>query len=284
MSKIVNQKTMIVPELYADLVTEKVQGQVKVAQLATNLGNIVDKEVGETITFPVWKRINDAEDIVPGTPMTAVEMEQKSSTAEIKMVAAPGIKVYDYDNKITLGNAIEEGALQQATSIARKLDIDLINEAIKTPFKSAIANKNVFTEDELLAALEFYGDERDTNTFAGIVCHSKFATSFYKMDGFVKRDITYVADGNASTVVNGVIGSYMGIPVVLSDRLYDSTNQEGYILIVKKNSLAYMPKEEPFVEPEREASKRCTNVFCSQIYAVKLIDEAGIVICKKVVS
>lgn len=281
-SLVVNSKDMIIPDVYAQLVTEKVNGQVKVAQLADNLGAIVNKEVGETITFPKWKRINDASDITPGTAMTSVEMEQTTDTASIKMIAAPGIKVYDYDNMVTLGNAIQEGANQQGTSIARKLDADLIADAYNTPFRLKIAEKNKVTEAELLSALELYGDERDTNDFAAIVCHSKFATSFYGMDGFVKRDLTYVAEANGATVVNGIIGSYMGVPVVLSDRLYDSTNTEGYMFIVKKHSLGYMPKENPFVEVSRNASLRCTEVFCSQVYATKLIADDGIVLLKTV--
>lgn len=282
MNNLVN-KNVIVPDVYAQLVREKVAGKVKVAQCAENLGAIVDKEIGETITFPKWKYIGDAEDIAPGTAMSTVEMEQTNTTAEIKMIAAKGVKVYDYDNMTALGRALEEGASQQAESIARKLDTDLIAEALTSPFKKQISAKNVITEEELLGALSLYGDDRDTADFHAIVCHSKFATSFYRMDGFVKRDITYVADGNG-IVTNGVIGSYMGIPVVLSDRLYDNTNAEGFLLFIKKGSLGYMPKENPFVETEREASKRCTNVYTSQIYAVKLTDEAGIVICKSVVA
>lgn len=282
MSNLVN-KNVIVPEVYAELVREKIAGKVKVAQCAENLGAIVDKEVGETITFPKWKYIGDAEDIAPGTAMSTVEMEQTNTTAKIKMIAAKGVKVYDYDNMTALGRALEEGADQQAESIARKLDTDLIAEALTSPFKKQISAKNAITEEELLGALALYGDDRDTADFHAIVCHSNFAMSFYRMDGFVKKDITYVADGNG-IVVNGVIGSYMGIPVVLSDRLYDNTNAEGSLLFIKKNSLGYMPKENPFVETEREASKRCTNVYTSQIYAVKLIDEAGIVICKSVVA
>lgn len=282
MNNLVN-KNVIVPDVYAQLVREKIAGKVKVAQCAENLGAIVDKEVGETITFPKWKYIGDAEDITPGTAMSTVEMEQTNTTAEIKMIAAKGVKVYDYDNMTSLGRALEEGASQQAESIARKLDTDLIAEALTSPFKKQISAKNEITEEELLGALSLYGDDRDTADFHAIVCHSKFATSFYRMNGFVKRDITYVADGNG-IVVNGVIGSYMGIPVVLSDRLYDNTNAEGFLLFIKKGSLGYMPKENPFVETEREASKRCTNVYTSQIYAVKLTDEAGIVICKSVVA
>lgn len=282
MSNLVN-KNLIVPEVYANLVREKIAGKVKVAQCAENLGSIVDKEVGETITFPVWKYIGDAEDIIPGTAMTAVEMEQTSSTAEIKMIAAKGVKVFDYDNMTALGRALEEGANQQAEAIARKLDTDLIEDAKTTAFKKQLAKKGEVTEDELLDCLALYGDDRDTADFRAIVAHSAFAKSFYKMDGFVKKDITYVADGNG-IVVNGVIGSYMGIPVVLSDRLYDNTNAEGFLLFIKKGSLGFMPKENPFVEQERSASTRSTTVYTSQVYATKLTDEAGIVMAKTVVS
>lgn len=282
MSNLVN-KNLIVPDVYASLVREKIAGKVKIAQWAENLGALVDKEVGETVTFPCWKYIGEATDIQPGTDMTAVEMEQTTSTATIKMIAAPGVKVFDYDNVTALGRAIDEGADQQATSVARKLDTDLIAEANKTLFKKQIATKGQITEDELLDCLALYGDDRDVDQFHGIACHSSFAKSFYKMDGFVKSDITYVKDGNG-IVTNGVIGSYMGLPVVLSDRLYDATNTEGYLLFIKKGSLGYMPKEVPHIEAERNAANRSTTVYTSQIYAVKLTDEAGVVMAKTVVA
>lgn len=282
MSNLMN-KNVIVPDVYAQLVREKIKGKVKVGQCAENLGNIVDKEVGETITFPVWKYIGDAADITVGTAMTAVQLEQTNSTATIKLVAAKGVKVYDYDNVTALGRALEEGASQQAESIARKIDTDLINDALTSAFKKQIAAKGTITEDELLDCLALYGDDRDTADFHAIVAHSTFGKSFYKMDGFMKKDVTYVADGNG-IVMNGVIGTYMGIPVVLSDRLYDATNTEGFLLFIKKGSLGYMPKEDPFVEESRDASSRCTTVYTSQIYATKLTDDAGVVIAKTVVS
>ena len=282
MSKLVN-KNVIVPEVYANLVREKIAGKVKVAQMAENLGALVDKEVGETVTFPVWCFNNSAEDIAPGTPMEAIEMEQKTSQAEIRLIATKGVKVYDYDNVTALGRAIDEGAEQQAIALARKLDDDLIAEARKTAFRQKLATKNTITEDELLDCLQLYGDDRDVDQFHGIVCYSAFAKSFYKMDGFVKSDITHTTDGNG-IVRNGVIGAYLGIPVALSDRLYDATNQEGFLLFIKKGSLGYMPKEVPFVETERKPAERSTTVYTSQIYATKLTDEAGVVIAKTVVS
>lgn len=274
-------QNVIVPELFSDLVREKIEGAVKIAPLAVNLGAL-SGEVGETVIFPKWQYIGDASDIQPGTAMTAVQMQQTTDTATIKMIAAPGVQVYDYDDKTMIGRAIDEGASQQAISIARKLDTDLIDDALTSLFKKQIATKNTITNDELLDAMGLYGDERDTNEFAAIVCHSVFATAFFKMDQFVKNDYTHVSSGNG-TVTNGEIGRWMGIPVVLSDRLYDTANQEGILLIIKKGSLAYMPKESPFAEAERDASRRLTKIYCSQIYATKLIKDDGIVICKTVV-
>lgn len=276
-------KNVIVPEVYSQLVREKILGRVKVAQFAENLGSIVNKEVGETIIFPVWQYIGDASDIAVGASMTAIEMKQKNSTATIKMIAAPAVKVFDYDNITALGRAIDEAGQQQAISIARKLDTDCIGEAVKTPFKAQLATKDVITETELLDALAMYGDDRDVVDFHAVVCHSVFAKSFYLMDGFIKSDITYTKTGNG-IVRNGVIGSYMGIPVVLSDRCYDTENQEGFLMFIKKGSLGYMPKEKPFTETERIAAERSTIVYASQVYAVKLIDEAGIVLVKKTVA
>lgn len=277
----VNQNS-IVPELFGDLVRDKIAKAVKVAPLADNLG-VLSGEVGETVNFPKWAYIGDASDIAPGTAMTTTQMRQTMSPATIKMVAAPGIEVYDYDNMTALGRAIDEGASQQGIAIARKLDADLIADALTTPFKKQLATVNTITNDELLSAMELYGDDRDTQEFAAIVCHSSYATSFFKMDSFIKTDITHV-DGANGTITNGEIGRWMGIPVVLSDRLYDSANQEGILLIVKKGSLAYMPKENPFAETERVASKRLTNVYCSQVYATKLVKDDGIVRCQTVVG
>ena len=192
----------------------------------------MDKEVGETITFPVWKYIGDAADITVGTAMTAVQLEQTNSTCNYQVSSRKGVKVYDYDNVTALGRALE-GASQQAESIARKIDTDLINDAHFCFQKKQIAAKGTITEDELLDCLALYRDDRDTADFHAIVAHSTFGKSFYKMDGFMKKDVTYVADGNG-IVMNGVIGTYMGIPVVLSDRLYDATNTEGFLLFIKK--------------------------------------------------
>ena len=275
-------KNVIVPEVYASLVREKIAGKCKVAQFLVNLGDLHGK-VGETLTMPKWAYIGDAKDWDINTPMDVTQMKQTSTQATIKAIQAPAVKVADYDNEVELGNAIEEASSQQALGVARKYDTDAIACALESPLKYKLATKNTVTQDELIAILGLYGDDRDSADFDAIVVHSSFAPSFYKMDMFVKRDLTMTTDGNG-VAVNGCIGYFLNIPVVLSDRLYDATNQEGFILVMKKNAISIIPKENPFAEAERNAGLRQTTIYLSQFYAMSLTDDEAIVFAKTVLS
>ncbi len=275
-------KNVIVPEVYASLVREKIAGKVKVAQFLVNLGDLHGK-VGETLTMPKWGYIGDAKDWDINTPMDVTQMKQTSTTATIKAIQAPAVKVADYDNEVELGNAIEEASNQQALSVARKYDTDAIACALTSPLKYKLATKNAVTQDEMIAILGLYGDDRDSADFDAIVIHSSFAPSFYKMEMFTSRNLTMTKDGNG-IAVNGVIGEFLGIPVVLSDRLYDSTNQEGFIIVMKKGAISIIPKENPFAEVSRDASLRQSIIYLSQFYAMALTDDTAIVYAKNVLS
>ena len=273
---------VIVPDVYAQLVRDKIAGKVKVAQFLVNLGDLHGK-VGETLTMPKWGYIGDAKDWNIATPMDVTQMKQTNTKATIKAIQAPAVKVADYDNEVELGNAIEEASNQQAIGVARKYDTDAIACALTSPLKYQLATKNAVTQDEMIAILGLYGDDRDSADFDAIVIHSSFAPSFYKMDMFTSRERTMTKDGNG-IAVNGEIGEFLGIPVVLSDRLYDATNQEGFILVMKKNAISIIPKENPFAEASRDASLRQTTIYLSQFYAMALTDDTAIVFAKKVLS
>ena len=273
---------VIVPEVYASLVREKIAGKVKVAQFLVNLGDLHGK-VGEVINFPKWSYCGDAKDWNINTPMDVTQMKQTETKATIKAIQAPAVKVADYDNEVELGNALEEASNQQAIGVARKYDTDAIACALGSPLKYQLATKNAVTQDEMISILGLYGDDRDSADFDAIVIHSSFAPSFYKMDMFTSRERTMTKDGNG-IAVNGVIGEFLGIPVVLSDRLYDATNQEGFILVMKKNAISIIPKENPFAETSRDASLRQTIIYLSQFYAMALTDDTAIVFAKKILS
>lgn len=281
MANTINQN-LIVPEIYSSLVMEKVAGKCKVAQFLVNCGDL-HGDVGETVNFNSWSYIGDGKDWDINTPMETTQMKQTTKSATIKAIAAPAVQVRDYDNEVALGNAIEEAANQQAISLARKYDTDAIACALESPLKYKLAKKNEITQDELIAMLSLYGDDRDSSDFSGIVVHSAFAPSFYKMDMFVSRELTMTADGNG-IAKNGVIGKFMDIDVILSDRLYDASNTEGFILMMKKNAISIIPKENPVSECSRDASLRLTNIYLSQFYAMALTDDEAVVFAKTAIS
>lgn len=273
---------IIVPEVYATLVREKIEGRVVVAQTAKVIGEL-QNQPGETINIPAWSYIGDAEDIAVGTAMSATKMKQTKKSATVKMVASPAVSVNDYDDAVGLGSALDEAAKQQAIAMARKVDTDCIDAALTSPLKSAIATKDEITFDEMNLALGLYGDDANAEDFACIVAHSKFIPSFLKMDGFVSKEKTFTAD-NSGVMTNNVLGYFRGIAIVISDKCYDTTHTESFILVIKKDSIGIVPKEQPFVEVARDASTRTNTIYCSDYYAVTLIDEGGVVVVKSVIA
>lgn len=274
----------IKPEIFTDIVTERIKGKVVVSNLADDLG-VLNGDVGDTVSFPMFEAIGEAKELTKGQGIDEAELKQVDSKATIKQVAAPGVVVYDIESQTALGNQVENAATQQATSIARKVDADLIEECKKTTLKVATAKANSITEDELHQGFTLFGDEQDNDEIAGIVINSMLAASFYHMDGFVNANITHVADKNG-VVRNGIIGYFRGtIPVCISDKgTLDST--ECITFIIKKHALAKMFKSEKVAdcEIERQAKYKRTAIYTDSIYAVKMVNTEGVVMLRKTIA
>lgn len=275
---------LIIPEVYSQLVREKFLGRVKVMNLATNVGILRNTIVGDTITFPKWKTLTDANIVVKGTESPIDSLDQDSSTATIKMIDKI-VRVFDIDDITMLGNAIQEAAAQQAIVFARKLDSDLIGEAQTTALKTATAGATAITANELNTALQNFGDDSDTDDIAGIIVNSLLDSSFYSMAEFVDANKTYNSANGNGIVRNGMIGSFRGIPVFHSDKgTYDSTNNECTSLIIKKNALGFMEKTGIDIVEEREEKLHCSDIVGAYTYAVKLLDDSGVVMLKKTIA
>ena len=269
---------LFVPEVYAGLTREKIAGKVIVSQFAETDATL-QGQPGETINVMEWRYIGDAKDHTPGVAMDTTELKQRTGSATIKMVAAPGIQIHDVDDLVAFGNQVNEGAEQQAIAMARKLDTDCIAELLTASTKGILAEDGKVTFDEMIEAESLFGDDFNVEDVDAIIIHSKYKASFIKMEGFVNKDLTYVTDG-AGIQRNNVIGSFMGVPVVVTDRLVNGDKHP--IIILKKGALKVFIKEAPFVESERNAAKRLTNIYCSDFYAVKLVKDDAVVILETV--
>ena len=240
-SKNAVNKNVIIPEVFSSLVNEKIAGKVVIAQSAETIGDLMGQP-GETINMPAWIFPGQAKDIKVGEPIPTTSLKQSNRQATIKMVAPDGIAVNDYDDAVALGRALEKASEFHATAIARKIDTDLIDCAYKTPLKFALNTDGAVTFDEMNGVLSMYGDDANASDFSFIAIHSAYVPSFLKMDGFVSAEVTHTSSGNG-ILVNNLLGYFRGIPVVVTDRLTNTSGNttEKFILTIKKGSLAIIP-------------------------------------------
>lgn len=274
---------IIVPEVYSEVLAEKINGQVKIAQFALELQGLDEfAEEGDKVSFPRWSALSDAEDLTKGNAITAEQLAQTKVTKTVKH-KAKGVTIYDIDAKTGKGNFLENAVGQQARIFAKALDDELVKDIdANATLKTTSATADTILEEDLINGFNLFGDDQDNETFAGIVINSKLLPYFYGMNGFTSKDKTYVADGNG-VIVNGVIGYYRGtIPVILSDvNTYDSSKNECKTYIIKNGALGKKSKTGGVnIEVERDASKKATNVYADDMFVCGLIDTEGVSIIR----
>lgn len=273
---------LIKPEIYAGVVTEKFKGKAILSNFADDLG-LLSGDVGDTVSFPMFNQIGSAKELTKGQGIDEEELTQSESKATIKQVVAPGVLIYDQDSLTALGNFIENGAMQQGTVLARKLDSDLVTECLTSKLKVKTASKNAITAEELNKGFAMFGDEQNTEDMACILVHSLVASAFYNMPEFTKADMTYNGVNGNGIVSGNCIGHFRGVPVFMSDK--DTfVDSECVTLIVKKHALAKMKKRDINVEDERQAKYKRTALYADYIYAVKLVNTEGVVVLRNTIA
>lgn len=276
---------IIIPEVYSPIVSEHVAGRIKISTLATTIDYLSNSKEGDSITFPMWKALSDAELISKGDTISVEELSQ-TETKKTVFRAAKGVEIYDDDSEKAIGQWIDQAQKEQGRVIAKKIDDEMVKDIdANIILKSATAQAKAITDDELMAGFQLFGDEQDNEDFAGLVVHSLLAPSFYKMDSFIKTEMTTAVQYNGK-IVNGVIGFYRGsIPVMISDvNTFDSAKAECKSYIIKKGALAIMPKSDGVnVEPQRDASKLKTDVFANTLVACGLVQKDGVCVLRKTI-
>jgi len=273
---------LIKPQVYAGMVTERMENVTKVAALAKNVGDLKNN-VGETIVFPVFKRGSKPKTLARGGKITPEELDQVSSTATIKMIAT-GRKVYDIDDMVALGDRIDESAKQLGEGFAEALDTDLVAECLKSELVHTVADSRALTFADMNAAFSLHEDRQELADFAGIVIHSLAYPALLEMPGFVDGTMTHTTEGNGLLANNGFVGMFRGVPVYLANNGLLDTAGNPITLILKKDAVGYMPKREIKIEEERVAAEQLTNIYGTYVYAVKLLDAEGVVQIKQTVA
>lgn len=279
---------IITPEIFANAVNAKMDTTLRIGRVAFDatdaLGVDGIREAGSTIVFPKLNRVVTAVDVVKGTPLTPATIAMTDTKAVIHQLGASA-RVFDVEAAQIQGNVMNGMVLQVAESMAKRIDADLVT-AMDTDavYKVATGVVDQVTPDELEEAFSYFNDEIDTDSFAAIIVNSRVVPSFIGMKQFVENTLTYQTDNNG-IVVNGVIGKYRGVPVIVcNNNTYDTAKSESKTYFVKKNVLAYFFQKNILVEEERESKLLATDIIASTLYATKLLDPKGVVILRKTIA
>lgn len=278
--------TIFIPEIFANAVNEKLTTTLRFGSVAFDATSLVPEilTAGNTMHFPKLKRTAIIENIVKGTALTPAVIDMSDSEALIKYIGS-AFRVYDSE-KAQIKGAVQDKIITQVTdAMAKQIDTDL-SAAIDAEaiYKSVVASATTITSAEIQTGIDNFGDNVDTDTFAAIIINSRLRSCFVGMPEFVNTALTFQTNGNG-LVSGGIIGYYFGIPVIVTNNgTYDSVKAECKTYVVKKDALGYVFQKEVTLEESRQALLLATDIVASSLYSTKLIDEKGVVICRKTIA
>lgn len=271
---------IIVPQIFADVVNKRLGVKLRAGRLATDYTNMVEDitTCGNIARFPMIKRITDAGVVTKGVTLVPDEVDMEDAAAEIKQVAK-AVRIFQKDNTQVKDELKNKLAIQVADALAKSVDADIVKQILTATYvNDTVTNLTATVVDE---AFDVFGDDVDNDTFAGILINSKLRKAFMGMDAFTSIMKTNAAFGNG-VVRDGIIGYWNGtIPVYVSDNgTYDDVNKQAILAIVKNDALGVVWQQEPTIEEEREAKLLADDIVASEMYATKLIDDAGVSVLK----
>lgn len=276
--------TLLKSEVITQMVNEKMKGKEKLLGLAGDLGNLPNGvQAGDTFTMIKFKHLAEMVDLEKGGTIATENIVSTKSSETIEH-KAKGIKLLDIERETTIGGkSVLDMKIEDMADIrVRAIEKSLGDKLVQAPLKYAVAGVNAITANEINLALQTgFGDDQDTDSFAGIVVNSRVATGFYSMDEFVKADLTHTAQGNG-IVRGGVIGTFRGIPVIMSD-VTTYVGSECVTFIIKKNSIGYKTVAGE-VEVARNASQKATEVFDDLMFVTGITDDTGVVVLRKTIA
>jgi N4-gp56 family major capsid protein len=263
---------MIVPEVFGDIVTAKFKGKLVIANFALTDTTLVGNP-GDTVHFPKWNPIGDAEDLEEDVAMVPEVLTSSDADATVKEVGK-AVVISDQALLSSIGDPLDEAGAQVGKVVARKIDADLVSEAVTNCPEGRVVDTNDEFYEKVADAKSLWGDEAEE--IAVLLVHSKMYTALLKDANFISAD-----KYPAGVLITGAIGTLYGVPVMITDRVpYATETGIATSIMLERNALGYITKRAPIVETGRDILKRNTIITTNVHYAVKLINTDGIAVIK----
>ncbi|MCM2420301.1 N4-gp56 family major capsid protein [Streptomyces sp. RKAG293] len=269
---------MIVPDVWADMVQAKFKGAMILGALATE-DNTLEGKPGDSVAFPKWTALGDAEDLVEGTPMTPEQLGTNPGNSATIKEAGKAVEITDKARLVAFGDPYAETQRQLGVLIARKVDVDLRAAAEAAGVITVDASTSALSWDVMVSGIAKFGDEWDPENMAGLVIHSVQRAALLRDPNFISADKL----GANAVIPRGVIGQAGGVNIFVSDRITTAgagATMTYNALLIRRGALGLLYKRRPVVETDRDILARTTVVTTNVHYATHRLDDEGIVVLK----
>ena len=282
---------LINPEVLAPMISAKIEKKIIVSKIA-KVDNTLVGQPGNQVTVPQYKYIGDAEDVAEGVAMGTAKLETGSTVFTIKK-AGKGVSITDEAILSGYGDPVGESEKQLATSIANKIDNDVITVLTKVYDKSTAPDGVQLIAGDGTAQISYNGVVDAEDLFDEEVSSDKILYVHPKQMTKLRKDADFISadkyDGKVMT--SGEVGKIGTCRVVRSKKVpLDSTSAYYLCPMVKLTNdneteedapaVTIYLKRDTQVERERKADSGVTNLFTNKHYGVALTNTSKVVLCK----
>lgn len=276
-------ENLINPEVLAPMISAKIEKKIIVSKIA-KIDNTLVGQPGNQVTVPQYKYIGDAEDVAEGVAMGTAKLETGSTVFTIKK-AGKGVSITDEAILSGYGDPVGESEKQLATSIANKIDNDVIDVLVGAGVQLTSGDGTAkISYAGVVDAEDLFDEEVSSDKI--LYVHPKQMTQLRKDGDFISAD---KYDGKVMT--SGEVGKIGTCRVVRSKKVpLDETSAYYLCPMVKLTNDAETEEDAPAVtiylkrdtqvERDRHAESGTTDIYTNKHYGVALTNTSKVVLCK----
>ncbi len=217
---------LINPEVMADMISAKIEKKLKMTPFVKVDTTLQGRE-GDTITIPKFLYTGDCKEVAEGEEIPVRKLGVTSEKYTIKKVG-DGIEYSDEAVLSAHGNVVGEGNNQLGTSVAEKIESDIMVEALKS--RNVYVSNKVLGYAPIVNAVDLFDEEEESEKVMFIA--PKQATQLRLDKDFIDKS----KYGN-DVMMTGEIGMVSATRIIKSKRVrtdayYKVDNEAGALTVV----------------------------------------------------
>ena len=220
---------LINPEVMADMISAKIVKKLKMTPFV-KVDTTLQGRAGDTITVPKFLYTGDCKEVAEGEAIPVRKLGVTSEKYTIKKVG-DGIQYSDEAVLSAHGNIVGEGNSQLATSVAEKIENDIMVEALKS--RNVYVSNKVLNYTSIVNAVDLFDEEEESDKIMFVA--PKQATHLRLDSDFIDKS----KYGN-DVMMTGEIGMVSGTRIVKSKRVrsdaYYKVNEAGTLEVVENET------------------------------------------------